>query len=180
MIGKLFMKNENILFKCIFINMCIIFFYTFFVMFSSSDIIITERHITIDGMNNALNSNKYFEEVSVYALFLQILVLIFYGSLMAVTVIKKNNNLVLFYIAFATFLGIINWLAMYFTYQNYLNSGLTEIFFGFPLATNFMVYGNWLTGILFASIYIYFFNDVIYSNEDEQAFKALLNKYKKK
>jgi hypothetical protein len=69
---------------------------------------------------------------------------------------------------------------MYFTYQNYLNSGLTEIFFGFPLATNFMVYGNWLTGILFASIYIYFFNDVIYSNEDEQAFKALLNKYKKK
>ena len=172
------MNKENILFKCIFLNMCIIFFYTFKVIFFSSDLIISEKHDAINGMNKALNSYIYFNDVSVYALTLQILVLIFYGLLMAVSIVKKNNNVVLLYITVATLLGVINWLAMYFSYKNYLESSSVEIFFGFPLSTNFMVYGNWLTGLVFAFIYIYYFNDVIYSDEADKKFISLIKKYK--
>ena len=41
-----------------------------------------------------------------------------------------------------------------------------------------MVYGNWLTGLVFAFIYIYYFNDVIYSDEDDKKFISLIKKYK--
>ena len=63
---------------------------------------------------------------------------------------------------------------MYSSHLQYLETGNTDYFLGFPIATAWAVYGTWLGAIPLVVLYSVGFHKYIYTPEDEQQFKKLL------
>lgn len=65
------------------------------------------------------------------------------------------------------------WWAMYFSYLDFLRSGETEFVLSFPVATSWMLYGVWISGMVLAGIYVFGFRRYIFTAEDEAEYEAL-------
>jgi len=63
---------------------------------------------------------------------------------------------------------------MYSSHLQYLETGNTGYFLGFPIATAWAVYGTWLGAIPLVVLYTVGFHKCIYTPEDEQQFNKLL------
>ena len=70
------------------------------------------------------------------------------------------------------------WWNMYFGHQQFLVSGETGYFLGFPIATAWQLYGTWISGLPLMLIYSVWFSRYVFSDEDEKAFQALITKTK--
>jgi len=63
---------------------------------------------------------------------------------------------------------------MYSGHQEFLETGVTGYFMGFPTATAWQLYGTWLGAIPLILIYSLGFRKYIYTAEDEEKFNRLL------
>jgi hypothetical protein len=69
---------------------------------------------------------------------------------------------------------IVAW-QMYSGHLEYLETGNTGYFMGFPVATAWQMYGTWLSGIPLILIYSLGYRKYIYTPEDEEKFNQLLS-----
>ena len=66
------------------------------------------------------------------------------------------------------------------THQEFLQTGETGYFMGFPVPTAWQMYGTWLSAIPLIIIYTLGFRHFIYTEEDEEQFEALLKEFQQK
>ena len=69
---------------------------------------------------------------------------------------------------------LVIWWMMFSTHQEFLLTGETDYFMGFPVPTAWQMYGTWLGAIPLIVMYSYGFRTFIYTREDEAEFDALL------
>jgi len=78
--------------------------------------------------------------------------------------------------AFALFV----WYKLYTGYEAYLATGETDVVFGFPVPTNWLLWGIWGSFGVFDLFFVVFFRTYFWPKEDEAAFKALVAEVKAK
>jgi len=66
------------------------------------------------------------------------------------------------------------WWQMYSGHQAFLETGVTNYFMGFPVATAWQVYGTWLAAIPLVILYSVGFRKFIFTVEDERKYEQLL------
>jgi len=83
-------------------------------------------------------------------------------------------------IAGGTAFALFVWYKLYTGYEAYLATGETDIVFGFPVPTAWMLGGVWGSFVIFDLIFVIFFRDYFWPKEDEAAFEALVAEMKAK
>ncbi|MCK4990209.1 MAG: hypothetical protein KAS29_06970, partial [Bacteroidales bacterium] len=71
------------------------------------------------------------------------------------------------------------WYQVFDSYMNYLSSGTLSYILGFPEPTAWMIYGLWGGGALLAVAYVVEFRNIIYTKEDEETLKDIVEEYTK-
>lgn len=102
-----------------------------------------------------------------------LLLLVICLSILGVTDRRRSPEL-LAYMAGSLVFMLFVWWQMYSGHQQFLETGETSYFMGFPSATAWQVYGTWLGAIPLILIYSLGFRKYIYTAEDEAAFEELV------
>ena len=102
-----------------------------------------------------------------------LLILIVLLSLLGISERYRSRHL-LVYMSGTTFLTLFIAWQMYSSHLQYLETGNTGYFLGFPIATAWAVYGTWLGAIPLVILYSMGFHKYIYTPEDEKQYKKLL------
>ena len=102
-----------------------------------------------------------------------LLILIVLLSLLGISERYRSRHL-LVYMSGTTFLTLFIAWQMYSSHLQYLETGNTGYFLGFPIATAWAVYGTWLGAIPLVILYSVGFHKYIYTPEDEKQYKKLL------
>lgn len=76
-------------------------------------------------------------------------------------------------------IALFIWWSLFTSYQNFLDSGTTEYFLGFPVASAWQVYALWVGGLSLVSLYVIGFERFIWSKEDERAFQEIVKQHSK-
>jgi len=71
------------------------------------------------------------------------------------------------------------WYQVFESYRDYLSTGDLRYILGFPEPTAWMIYGLWGGGALFAVVYVLEFRKIIYTKEDEEALKDIVEEFTK-
>ncbi len=87
---------------------------------------------------------------------------------------RRRSRELMIYMGSSLGFMLIVWWQMYSSHQEFLESGTTAYFMGFPIATAWQVYGTWLGAIPLILIYSIGFRKYIYTSEDEEKFDRLL------
>jgi hypothetical protein len=102
-----------------------------------------------------------------------LLLLIVCLSILGVSEARRSPKFMAYMAASFIFMIFI-WWQMYSSHQQFLETGETGYFLGFPTATAWQVYGTWLCAIPLIVLYSVGFRQFIFSEEDEARFQALL------
>jgi hypothetical protein len=70
------------------------------------------------------------------------------------------------------------WFMLYGSYETYLETGMATVVFGFPVPTNWMLWGIWGSFAFFDLMFVIFFRDYFLHPEDEADFDALVAEMK--
>jgi hypothetical protein len=132
-------------------------------------------HPTIAGMQVGGDGQARLEVIGGYAFLFQALLLLLICCLCALGVSARYRSKT-FYVYLAACYGFmfLVWWQTYFGHQDFLATGDTAYFMGFPIASAWQMYGTWLGAIGLVLIYILGFNKYIYTDQDEAAFQALI------
>lgn len=76
------------------------------------------------------------------------------------------------------FYALFVWLMLYTGYETYLKTGMVEVVFGFPVPTNWMLWGIWTSFAFFNLIYVLYFRAYFLHPDDEAAFEELVQELK--
>jgi hypothetical protein len=132
-------------------------------------------HPTIPGLMVGGDGMARLAEIGVYAFLFQCLLLLLIVALCALGVSPSHRSPKLYFLLALTYLfTLVVWWQMYFGHQEYLETGETGYFMGFPVATAWQMYGTWMGAIPLILIYVIGFRTYIHSDEDEQAYQQLL------
>jgi len=96
--------------------------------------------------------------------------------------VSKRNRTLRFWIWMFIITGIILfvWYQVFDSYMSYLNTGALRYILGFPEPTAWMVYGLWGGGALLAVVYVVEFRKIIYTEDDEETLKDIVEEFSKK
>ena len=132
-------------------------------------------HSEIAGMRAGGDGAARLEHIGKYAFaFMSLLLLLIVClSLLGVSRRHRTHELIGYMSVTFAFMMLVGW-QMYFRHQEFLETGTTDYFMGFPIATAWQVYGIWLCGIPLIVIYSLGFRKFIFTQEDEQSFNELL------
>ncbi len=72
------------------------------------------------------------------------------------------------------------WFNLFDSYRDFLNTGETDYFAGFPVATAWQVYAIWVGGLSLVALYVLGFKKFIWSDADEEAFQEIVSDYRQK
>lgn len=102
-------------------------------------------------------------------------------SILVVASVSKRKRTVSFWIGIVmiTLSILYVWYRVFASYMAYLSSGELQYFLGFPEPTAWMIYGLWGGGALFTLLYVIGFRKFIYSREDEETLKDIVEQYAK-
>lgn len=136
-------------------------------------------HPTIAAMAVGGDGAERLSSIGRAPYYFQIAVILLGCSLLYMGVAKhrRDRALTLFFaggIAFALFA----WGMLYTGYEQYLATGQTTVFLGFPMPTNWMFWGIWGSFAAFDIFYVIFFRRYFLPLEDEAAFQALVEEMK--
>lgn len=132
-------------------------------------------HPTIAGLMIGGDGAARLEEIGGFAFLFQSLLLLLIVALAALGVSAKHHNHLLYLLLALTYLfTMFIWWQMYFGHLEYLETGETGYFLGFPTATAWQMYGTWFGAIPLILIYVLGFRIFIHSEEDERAYQQLL------
>ena len=95
--------------------------------------------------------------------------------------VSKRNRRVRFWIWMLIITGVILfvWYQVFDSYLAYLSTGALRYILGFPEPTAWMIYGLWSGGALFAVVYVVEFRKIIYTEEDEETLKDIVEEFSK-
>ena len=79
-----------------------------------------------------------------------------------------------------TVFALFVWYKLYTGYEAYLATGNTDIIFGFPVPTAWLLGGIWGSFFVFDLIFVIFFRAYFWPRDDEAAFEALVAEMKAK
>lgn len=132
-------------------------------------------HPDILGMQAGGDGAPRLEHIGSFAFaFLCLLLLLFIClSLLGVSIHNRTPKLFSYMGGAFAFMMLVGW-KMYFGHQEFLKTGTTDYFMGFPSATAWQVYGIWLCGIPLIVIYSLGFRKFIFTREDERSYNELL------
>ena len=102
-----------------------------------------------------------------------LLTLIALLSMLGVSERHRTKKLAMYFGGSLVLMLIMAW-QMYSGHQQFLETGVTGYFMGFPTATAWQLYGTWLGAIPLILIYSLGFRKYIYTEEDEEKFNKLL------
>ena len=105
---------------------------------------------------------------------LQALFVILIHLLVALSVAERNRS-ALFWISLCCAGLVSMWVCwkIFSSYAQFLETGETDYFLGFPVASAWMMFGIWLSGVLLAVIYVVGFRRFVFTVEDEAAYDLL-------
>ena len=104
-----------------------------------------------------------------FLLLVQIILL----SLLGISERYRTKELISYMSGSLIFMLLVAW-QMYSGHQQFLETGETSYFLGFPTPTAWATYGTWLGAIPSILIYSLCFRKFIYTPEDEEKYNALL------
>jgi hypothetical protein len=95
--------------------------------------------------------------------------------------VSKRNRTVRFWIWMVIITGVILfvWYQVFDSYLSYLSTGALRYILGFPEPTAWMIYGLWGGGALFTVVYVVEFRKIIYTEEDEETLKDIVEEFSK-
>ena len=138
-------------------------------------------HPSIPAMRAGGDGVARLAEIGSFAFMFQCLLLALIVCLAALGVSKRyrSKQFYLFLGLGFTFMLFV-WWQTYSAHQEFLETGITQYFLGFPVATAWQVYGTWLGGIPLILIYTLGFRKFIYTAQDQEKFEKLLKDHQKK
>jgi len=133
-------------------------------------------HPAYDGMRAGGDGAARIEPIASLAFIFHVIVLAQFACFVALGVSEQRRS-GLFYLLIAGcyLLTLFVWWRLFASHQQYLNSGETQYFFGFPTATAWVVYGVYLSGVSFIALYVFGFKRFIWSDQDQETFQRLLD-----
>jgi len=138
-------------------------------------------HESIQGMSVGGDGAARLSSIGKAPFYFQAAVILMAVALlyMGVAEHRRDTRFRVFMVLGAAF-ALFVWYNLYSSYEAYLATGETEILFGFPVPTNWMLWGVWGSFVLFDLFFVFFFRDYFWPPEDEAAFKALVEEMKNK
>ena len=132
-------------------------------------------HHAVDGMRQVGDIRQQSDPVFGAGYLLGILIYLVISVLvyLGVQPAKRDRKLVMAHTA-ATLLVLGMWSLLMYLFRQYLLTGDPMIVFGFPLPTLVMLLGVWIAPMSFSLIYILGFRRWVFTQEDEKAFRELL------
>ncbi|MCZ6619504.1 MAG: hypothetical protein O7E57_15385 [Gammaproteobacteria bacterium] len=131
-------------------------------------------HPEISGMSVGGDGLARVERIFWLGFVLQVLFVILIHLLVALGV-ASHNRTAAFWMSLAG-AGLVSlWVCwkIFSSYAQFLETGETGYFLGFPIASAWMMFGIWLSGALLAVIYVVGFRRFVFTVEDEAAFELL-------
>lgn len=135
------------------------------------------KHETFVGMSiggDGLERLRYTGTPS-YAFGGLLIFLIITFCLLGITPRKRDFQLYLFLLLTLIF-SLFVWYQMITSHLEYLETGVTAYFMGFPAASAWQMYGIWLSSVPLIFLYSVGFRRYIFSDSDEEEFDVLLKK----
>jgi len=96
--------------------------------------------------------------------------------------VSKRNRTGRFWIwmIIITLATLFVWYQVFDSYMTYLSSGELRYILGFPEPTAWMIYGLWGGGALFTFVYVIEFRKIIYTKEDEETLRNIVEEFEEK
>ena len=132
-------------------------------------------HLVFDGMRIGGDGSARLESIGSLAYGFQALLLVLIVALATLGISERHRTTRLraYMLATLIFSLFIFW-RMVANHLQFLATGETEYFMGFPTATAWAVYGVWLGSAPLIILYVAGFRQFIYTEEDEASFNQLL------
>lgn len=132
-------------------------------------------HPHVAGMQIGADGAARLASIGAYAFLFQSLLLLLIVCLCSLGISPRYRDKS-FYSYMTACYGIMLfiWWQMYSGHQQFLATGHTDYFMGFPVPTAWQMYGTWLCAIPLILIYTLGFRKFIYTYADDEAFKAIL------
>ncbi len=132
-------------------------------------------HADFAGMQAGGDGAARLEHIGGLAFAFQCLLLLLIVCLSALGVAEQRRSTELWlYMGGTLLFSLFVWWNMYSGHQAFLETGTTDYFLGFPVATAWQVYGTWLGAIPLILLYSLGFRKFIFTAEDEQKYEQLL------
>ena len=132
-------------------------------------------HDSIQGMSVGGDGTARLAPIGLAPYYFQVCVILLVGVMLYMGIAAhRRTGVVKLGLAAITLLALLVWSELYASYLSFLKTGETEIIFGFPVATNWMLWGVWLSMVAFTLFYVIGFRHFILPKEDEEAFEALV------
>jgi len=136
-------------------------------------------HHSVDGMRRA--GDAWLQSKPVYAAgyLLGVLIYLIISALIYIGVPrgKRDGKFTLAHSA-ATLVVLAMWSLLMYLFRHYLHSGDPMIDLAFPTPTLVMLLGLWIAPVSFSLVYILGFRRWIYTPEDEETFRRLMENRK--
>jgi phosphotransferase system glucose/maltose/N-acetylglucosamine-specific IIC component len=102
-------------------------------------------------------------------------------TILIISGVSKQNRTLRFWVWMTaiTLLILFVWYQVFDSYMNYLSTGAMRYIMGFPEPSAWMIYGLWGGGALYALVYVVEFRRIIYSKEDEETLKDIVEEFSK-
>ena len=102
-------------------------------------------------------------------------------TVLIISGVSKANRTARFWIWMLVITGVILfvWYQVFDSYLAYLSTGALRYILGFPEPTAWMIFGLWGGGALFAVVYVVEFRNIVYTKEDEETLKDIVEEYTK-
>ncbi len=131
-------------------------------------------HPDIEGMNIGGDGLARLGPIFSLGFTLQALFVILIHLLVALSVAERNRTSG-FWMSLVGAGLVSMWVCwkIFSSYAEFLETGVTGYFLGFPIASAWMMFGIWLAGALLAIIYVVGFRRFVFTLEDEAAYDLL-------
>lgn len=138
-------------------------------------------HPDFSGMRSGGDGAARLEHIGGLAFAFQNFLLLLIVCLSALGVAERHRTKELWaYMAGALLCSLFVCWKMYSGHQSFMETGTTDYFMGFPVATAWQVYGTWLAAVPLIALYSLGFRKFIFTAEDEEKFDRLLADVAKK
>lgn len=153
---------------------------TAFVLMSEPPVDATGKpHESIAGLSVGGDGAEKLATIGKAPFYFQIAVILLAGTLlyMGVAPHKRDATLRLFFAAGTAF-ALFVWVMLFTGYEHYILTGETRVVFGFPMPTNWMLWGIWGSFAAFDFFYVIFFRRYFFTPDEEAEFDALVEEIK--
>ena len=118
--------------------------------------------------------------VGMLTLILQSAAIGLYGLLLYLGVNERHRSrLCRVWIVAGSAASMLIWWAIVASYTEFLDTGTTRMFLGFPVATAFAVFGLWLSGFALVLGYVFGFRSFIFTSDDEARYNELVQQVRR-